>query len=86
VAQRSEPVRQFILQNALPFDLLLDESRDVSRRYGVWHRVGLDAWNIARPALFLIDRDGRIRYRFIAARQDEFPETDEIAKELDKLK
>ena len=43
------------------------------KAYGVWHAVGLDAWNIARPALFLIDRSGAIRYSFVAERQDEFP-------------
>ena len=55
------------------------------RAYGVWHRVGLDAWNIARPAVFLIDTDGRIRYSFIADRQREFPTQEEILAELDGL-
>ena len=85
MAQRSQTVLQYLAENALPFDILLDDTRDVSRTYGVWHRVGLDAWNIARPAVFLIDRDATIRYRFVAARQDEFPEHDEISRELDKV-
>jgi len=48
----------------------------------VWHRVGLDAWNISRPALFLIDVDGTIRYSFIGDRQTEFPSHDEILEKL----
>ncbi len=52
------------------------------KAYGVWHRVGLDAWNIARPSLFLIDPDSRIRYSFIADRQDQFPSHAEILAAL----
>jgi peroxiredoxin len=57
----------------------------VLKAYGVWHAVGLDAWNIARPALFLIDRSGTIRYSFIADRQDEFPAHEEILRALDQI-
>jgi peroxiredoxin len=48
--------------------------------------VGLDAWNIARPALFLIDRSGAIRYSFVADRQDEFPEHSVIVEAIDHLR
>jgi len=78
VAQKSESVRRYIEETGLPFNILVDESRDVLKAYGVWHRVGLDAWNIARPALFVIDPGGRIRYSFVADRQHEFPSHEEI--------
>ncbi len=78
VAQRSDAVRRYIEETGLPFNILVDESRNVLKAYGVWHRVGLDAWNIARPALFLIDPDRTIRYSFIAQSQEEFPSHDEI--------
>jgi hypothetical protein len=32
--------------------------------------VGLDAYNIARPAVFLIDRAAVIHYSFVASRQN----------------
>jgi methyl-accepting chemotaxis protein len=85
VAQSSSVVRRYIEDSGLPFNILVDESRDVLKAYGVWHRLGLDAWNIARPALFLIDRSGAIRYSFIGQRQDEFPSTQEILTALDSL-
>ena len=53
------------------------------KAYGVWHAVGLDAWNIARPALFLIDPSGAIRYSFVADRQDQFPANEEILRNLE---
>ena len=58
LAQDREAVRRYIEETGLPFDILIDERRDMLRAYGVWHRVGLDAWNIARPAVFL-DQPGR---------------------------
>ncbi len=85
MAQSSEAVRTYIEETGLPFNILIDEKRDVLRAYGVWHKFGLDAWNIARPALFLIDRSGAIRYSFIADRQEEFPTSAEIDRALDEL-
>jgi peroxiredoxin len=57
----------------------------VLRAYGVWHRVGLDAWNIARPALFLIDQAGMVRYSYVGKSQDDFPTHEEILGQLDRL-
>ena len=85
MAQRSDAVRRYIEESGLPFNILVDESREVLKAYGVWHRMGLDAWNIARPALFLIDRNGSIRYSFIADSQEEFPSHDEILSALNLL-
>jgi peroxiredoxin len=84
VAQKSEAVQRYIEETGLPFNILIDESRDVLKAYGVWHAVGLAAWNIARPALFLIDQSGAIRYSFVAKTQDEFPSHDEILAALDR--
>jgi glutaredoxin-dependent peroxiredoxin len=83
VSQNARAVRTYIEETGLPFDILIDERRDVLRAYGVWHRIGLDAWNIARPAVFLIDTDRRIRYSFIADQQREFPTQEEILREID---
>ena len=71
-------MRRYVEESGLPFNILVDESRDVLKAYGVWHRVGLDAWNIARPALFVIAPDGRILYSFVADKQHEFPSHEEI--------
>jgi peroxiredoxin len=85
VAQSSSVVRRYIEETGLPFNILVDETREVLKAYGVWHRIGLDAWNTSRPALFLIDRSGAIRYSFIGGTQREFPSHEEIVRELDKL-
>jgi methyl-accepting chemotaxis protein len=79
-------VRRYIEDTGLPFNILVDESRDVLKAYGVWHAVGLTAWNIARPALFLIDRSGAIRYSAVGEKQDEFPSHEEITHAIGGLK
>ena len=78
LAQNRHAVRRYIEETGLPFDILIDERRDMAKAYGVWHRVGLDAWNLARPAIFLVEQDGRIGYSFIGENQKEYPTQDEI--------
>ena len=56
----------------LPFPVLCDEDRAVIKRYGVWHPLGIDAINMARPASFLIDGLTRaIRFIFVGSTQFE---------------
>ena len=78
-------MRRYIEETGLPFNILLDEDREVSKAYGVWHRIGVDAWNIARPAVFLIDPSRAVRYSFVADRQDEFPAAEEIERAMDAM-
>ncbi len=78
MAQRSEKVRRYVEDTGLPFNILIDDTREVIKAYGVWHRIGIDAWNIARPALFVVGADGVVRAVFVGERQDEFPSHEEI--------
>ena len=74
LAQRADAVRRYVEETGLPFNILVDERRDTVRAYGVWHRIGMDAWNIARPAWFLVERDGAIGWSFIGDNQTEHPD------------
>ena len=80
-----EKIRRYIEETGLPFDVLIDERRDVIRAYGVWHRFGYDAWNMARPAAFLIDPDGSIRASWIGENQTQFPTSEEILERFGNL-
>ena len=53
---------KFLEKNPVSFPFLLDEDRTVTKAYGVYHRVGLDALNIAYPATLVIDRERIVRY------------------------
>src|ERR1700749_2065665 len=61
--------RKFLAGHPTPFLFLLDEDRSVTKSYGVYQRLGLDAINIARPATFVIGRNGTIRYLYVGAAQ-----------------
>ena len=82
VAQKSESVRRYIEETGLPFNVLIDESREVLRRMACGTASGSTRWNIARPALFLVDRPVSIRYSFSGDKQHEFPSHDEIVAAL----
>ncbi len=56
---------QYLEKNHISFPFLLDEDRRVTKQYGVYHRIGKDAFNIARPATFVIGRDGVVRYLYV---------------------
>ena len=84
LAQSRDAVRRYIEETGLPFDILIDERRDMMRAYGVWHRIGIDAWNIARPAAFLIDTDQKILASWIGDNQRQFPAVAEIISANEK--
>ena len=78
LGQSRDAVRRYIEDTGLPFDVLIDERRDVIRAYGVWHRIGIDAWNLAWPAVFLIDTDRKVLASWIGDNQRQFPAPEEI--------
>lgn len=60
---------KFFHDNVVSFPFLLDEDRKVTKDYGVYHRFGKDAFNIARPATFLIDKGGVARFAYVGIDQ-----------------
>ena len=76
---------EVVRRNGLRFALLTDSDAAVIRRYGVLHAGGGDQGNdVALPALFLIDRDGRIVWRRIAIRIQDRPDPRTIIAEVQK--
>jgi peroxiredoxin len=53
---------KFLGKNPISFPFLLDEDRSVTKAYGLYHRVGLDALNIAHPATLVIDRERNVQF------------------------
>lgn len=73
LAQSPVSVAAYGKSPGFPFPMLIDESRAVIRAYGVWHLLGLDAINIARPGTFLIDQQGIVRWMFVSSNQFDRP-------------
>lgn len=74
---------QFMAKHPISFPFLLDEDRRVTKAYGVHHRIGMDAFNIARPATFVVDRSGAVRFIFVGKDQHDRAE---IASVLEALR
>jgi peroxiredoxin len=60
---------KFLAEHPISFPFLLDEDRRVTRAYGVHRAIGTDAFNIARPATFIVDRLGKIRMIYVGMDQ-----------------
>lgn len=67
---------QRVVKNlALPFEILVDADMSTIRAYGVLHaKGGPDGGDVALPSHFIISRDGRVRWRFIATRVQDRPD------------
>lgn len=70
--------KNHIQQHDYPFPVLFDEKRSVTRAYGVYHRLGVDAFNIAHPATFVIAPDGKVSWIAVSPNQVERPDTEDI--------
>jgi peroxiredoxin len=75
--------QNFLNEHPTPFPFLLDEDRSVTKAYGVYQRLGVDAINIARPATFVVGRDAVIRYIYVGASQTDRAPIEQV---LDALK
>jgi peroxiredoxin len=77
--------RRYFSEHPTPLTILLDGARRVARSFGVYQRFGLGAWNVARPASFLIDRAGFVRLVFVARLPVEAVPVEEILSTIGRL-
>ena len=72
--------QKFLSEHPISFPFLLDEDRSITKAFGVYHRLGKDAINIARTATFVIDTHRRVRFIFVGKSQtDRSPFNDVLA-------
>jgi peroxiredoxin len=60
---------KYLAKHPTAFPFLLDEDRSVTKAYGLYHRLGTDAINIARPATLVVDQHGVVRFIYRGANQ-----------------
>jgi peroxiredoxin len=77
---------EFLKKTPAPFPFLLDEDRAVTKSYGVYHRLGMDAINIARPANFVVDRNGIVTWMYIGSSQTDRAPMEQVLQEAQKAK
>src|SRR5271169_4422344 len=72
--------------HGVAFPFLLDEDRAVTKAYGLYHRFGKDAINIAHPATLIIDRNGTVRYIYRGDSQTDRAPIEQVTEAVRKLK
>ncbi|MEW5826311.1 MAG: peroxiredoxin family protein [Candidatus Bipolaricaulota bacterium] len=85
MAQNAAGMKAFLETKRYPFPVLADATREVAKQYGVYVRANFESINIARPANFVLDAAGTIRYLHIASIQFEYASFSEILATLDAL-
>ena len=76
---------KFLAEHPVSFPFLLDEDRTVTKAYGLYHRLGTDAFNIAHPATLVIDRKGMVRYIYRGENQHDRAPLEPVMEAIRKL-
>jgi len=71
--------------NNLNFELLSDYDHSVSRQYGVMYEEFLGMKGTSKRAVFIIDRNGIVRYRWVTEDASKLPNMEEIKKEQGRI-
>lgn len=70
----------------LNFKVLSDYNREVVKKYGVfWEFPALPGYILAKRSVFVIDREGRIRYKWVSddpTKEPNYAEIEKIIKEI----
>jgi len=76
--------KAFATQNNLQFPLLSDFNRTALKAYGIVHAgfSGLNGYSAAKRSVFVLDKDGIIRYAWISDNPGIEPNYDEVTKAL----
>jgi len=75
----------FLQKHPISFPFLLDEDRVVTKAYGLYHRLGTDAVNIAHPATLVADRDGVVRWIYRGDNQHDRAPWDAVMKAVGEI-
>jgi peroxiredoxin len=73
---------KFLAEHPVTFPFLLDENRTVTKAYGIYHRLAHDAFNIARPASFVVKRNGILSFLYISKNQTDRAEVSIVVEQL----
>jgi peroxiredoxin len=79
--------KEFAAKNGLNFPLLSDITRDVIKQYDVVFNdlAGVKGFTVAKRAVFVIDRQGVIRYKWVAPEPKVEPNYAEVTAAVKKL-
>ncbi len=77
----------FAEKNGINFPILSDYARETVRAYGVAHDdfAGLTGYTAAKRSVFVLDKEGIVRYRWVAPNPGTEPTYDEVKKAVQAI-
>jgi peroxiredoxin len=78
LCQKADSVAAWLVKHPLPFPILIDDDRSRAKRWGVYVLLSYDSIHIARPAAFVVDAGGIVRYARISRHQMDSAPIEEI--------
>ena len=80
-------LKGFHEDNALNFPLLSDYARETIRTYGIELHdfAGLKGYTVAKRSVFLLDKDGVVRWKWVSENPGLEPDYAEIRRQLEKF-
>jgi len=86
-ADRPDQTRNIVEADGLTFPVLSDERLEAIRAFGVLHPGGnpLTGGDLARPATFILDREGRVVWRDLTDNWRVRPRPDALLAELRRI-
>ena len=76
----------YLEKHPISFPFLLDEDRAVTKAYGLYHAIGIDAMNIAHPATLVIDAGGTVRWIYRGENQHDRAPLEDVLKAVSEIR
>jgi peroxiredoxin len=77
---------KYFAEHPISFPFLLDEDRSVTKSYGVYQRLRKDAFNIAAPATFVVDKNQKIQFAYAGSGQHDRAPMEQVMAALKRAK
>ena len=77
--------QKFLLKHPISFPFLLDEDRAITKAYGLYHRFGKDAVNIAHPATLVVERSRKLVYVYRGDNQADRAPVEQVLQALKNI-
>jgi peroxiredoxin len=69
LCQKQTTVAHWLAKRPLPFPILIDADRSRAKRWGVYVIINFESIHMARPATFVVDTGGIVRYARVGKHQ-----------------
>lgn len=80
--------KAFADTNKLTFPILSDFNREAVKSYDAYHEnfIGLNGYTAAKRAVFVVDKDGVVQYKWVSDDPGVEPNYDEVFKAVEAIK